>query len=314
MSNFFLTDKNGTRHSFNEQQIKALAAQGKILPTTPLETDTGYKGVAGQIPGLIFNTIAPPLVNQTMPQSPPAPVVEKSTGSSWQVTLIGIVLIMVVGSIGKMLIESTSSKTEPKQVQTDKPVENATVAETPVNKPQFTAAEQAEIDKFCEEYGIDVKRKFSGGLTMLHVVTSPAIAKFLISEGADVDAKADNGFTPFFMATVAKNFALAQVLISAGADVNAKDSNGQTALHFAATAGNVEIIEFLVAHGANVNAKERRGLTPLHVAAFLGNVEIAKILVSHGANVKAESNNGATPLLAAKGQAMIQYLSSVGGK
>jgi TM2 domain-containing membrane protein YozV len=53
---FFLTDASGTRHSINEEQLKALSAQGKITPTTPLETDTGHKGLAGQIPGLTFPT------------------------------------------------------------------------------------------------------------------------------------------------------------------------------------------------------------------------------------------------------------------
>ena len=128
----FLTDKNGTKHSFNEQQLKALAAQGKILPTTPLETDTGYKGVAGQIPDLTFNTVAPP-VNQTMPQSTPAPVVERSTGSSWQVTLIGIVLIAVVGGIGWAIINGTAPSTE--QTKTNKLGEND-VATMQANKEQ----------------------------------------------------------------------------------------------------------------------------------------------------------------------------------
>jgi len=53
MANFFLTDADGNRCGpYNEQQLQALAAQGKITPTTPLETDTGHKGLAGQIPGL----------------------------------------------------------------------------------------------------------------------------------------------------------------------------------------------------------------------------------------------------------------------
>lgn len=65
MTTFFLTDKNGTKHSFNEQQLQALAAQGKIQPTTPLETDTGHKGLAGQIPGLFV-----------APQQSPKPLVD----------------------------------------------------------------------------------------------------------------------------------------------------------------------------------------------------------------------------------------------
>jgi len=66
MANFFYTDANGQKHQVNEQQLQALAAKGIIKPDTPLETDTGHQGLAGQIPGLNFNTSPPP------PPPPPA--------------------------------------------------------------------------------------------------------------------------------------------------------------------------------------------------------------------------------------------------
>jgi hypothetical protein len=70
MANFFYFGENGRKHGpFNEQQLQKMAAQGKILPTTPLETDDGYKGVAGQIPGLQFNTAAPSPFTQAPPPS-----------------------------------------------------------------------------------------------------------------------------------------------------------------------------------------------------------------------------------------------------
>ena len=60
MTKLFLTDADGKKHQITEQQLQALAAKGKIQPTTPLETDTGHKGLAGQIPGLKFNTKSKP--------------------------------------------------------------------------------------------------------------------------------------------------------------------------------------------------------------------------------------------------------------
>ena len=71
MPNFFLTDANGQKHSLTQQQLQTLAAQGKITPNTPLETDTGHKGLAGQIPGLTFNTVAPTPFAQTAQSAPP---------------------------------------------------------------------------------------------------------------------------------------------------------------------------------------------------------------------------------------------------
>jgi len=59
MPYYFYADANGTKQTVNEQQLQGLINQGIILATTPLETDTGHTGLAGQIPGLNFNTAAP---------------------------------------------------------------------------------------------------------------------------------------------------------------------------------------------------------------------------------------------------------------
>ena len=61
MPNFFYTDANGLKQGpISEQRLKELAMSGIIAPNTPLETDSGHKGTAGQLPGLEFNTAARP--------------------------------------------------------------------------------------------------------------------------------------------------------------------------------------------------------------------------------------------------------------
>jgi hypothetical protein len=53
MANFFYTNPSGHKQGpYTEQQLKRLAAQGRLPPNTPLETQGGHKGVAGQISGL----------------------------------------------------------------------------------------------------------------------------------------------------------------------------------------------------------------------------------------------------------------------
>ena len=49
-----------------------------------------------------------------------------------------------------------------------------------------------------------------------------------------------------------------------GADVNAKDNDGKTALHWAAWDGKVDITTFLIEKGADVGAKDENGKTALH--------------------------------------------------
>jgi len=74
MPNFFYFDANGQKHGLvNDHQLQTLAARGVINPQTPLETEGGHKGIAGQIPGL-FAHVPPPLVQpaQAVP-APPTP-------------------------------------------------------------------------------------------------------------------------------------------------------------------------------------------------------------------------------------------------
>ena len=57
MPNYYYFDASGQKFGLvNDQQLQSLATQGVITPNTPLETEGGHKGTAGQIPGLQFNT------------------------------------------------------------------------------------------------------------------------------------------------------------------------------------------------------------------------------------------------------------------
>ena len=126
-----------------------------------------------------------------------------------------------------------------------------------------------------------------------------ALIKSLVSNGADVNAKDDDGYTPLNLAVRRHyNLELVKFLVSQGADVNVKDKHGCTPLHEAAKWNeNVEVVKFLVSQGADVNAKNDAGCTPLHGAAFRNkNVEVVNFLVSKGADMNAKSKFGSIPL------------------
>ena len=71
MPNFYYHNASGQKIGpVNELQLKTLATQGVINSQTPLETDTGHKGQAGQIPGLFpapapANPVQPVMQQQT---------------------------------------------------------------------------------------------------------------------------------------------------------------------------------------------------------------------------------------------------------
>jgi uncharacterized protein len=72
-------------------------------------------------------------------------------------------------------------------------------------------------------------------------------------------------------------------LLSAGADVNAKTTEGWNALEAATNSGSIEAVELLLAAGADVNAKDRWGDTALSRAEKVKNTEIIQLLLDAGA-------------------------------
>ena len=73
-----------------------------------------------------------------------------------------------------------------------------TVAESTAGEYQFTAEEQAVIERFITKHGTDVKTADENGKTLLHKAVTDnagvAVFKFLVSEGADVHAKDSDGY------------------------------------------------------------------------------------------------------------------------
>ena len=70
MPKYFFIDSSGQKQGpINEQQLQTLTAKGVITPETVLETDTGHRGKAHQIPGLIFTNPT----NQTATGAAPMP-------------------------------------------------------------------------------------------------------------------------------------------------------------------------------------------------------------------------------------------------
>ena len=70
-------------------------------------------------------------------------------------------------------------------------------------------------------------------------------------------------------------------LLKQGANVNIKTKDGFTPLCIAANKGDKEIVKLLLANGADVNTKDK--YTPLHRSAYKGHKEIVKLLIRRSA-------------------------------
>jgi ankyrin repeat protein len=113
--------------------------------------------------------------------------------------------------------------------------------------------------------------------------------------------KDKNGYTPLHWAAKNGHADVAKLLLANKAESNAKTNIGWTPLHEASEGGHKDLVELLLVNKANVNEKTYRGYTALHFAASKGFMDVAELLLAHGADVNAKCNLGFTPLQTAMG-------------
>jgi ankyrin repeat protein len=125
-----------------------------------------------------------------------------------------------------------------------------------------------------------------------------ARAKDLLAQDRSrLEERSTDGFPPLGLAIFFRHSELAQWLIAEGADVNAAAENAQRVapLHAAAAVCDQATAEMLLARGADPHAKQQMEYTPLHGAASRGDVAFGRLLLTHGASLDAKAADGMTP-------------------
>jgi ankyrin repeat protein len=145
-------------------------------------------------------------------------------------------------------------------------------------------------------------------------------ARRLLSVGADVNYKDNDGETPLSVASYNGHVQVVTELVEHGADIEAKDNVGDTSLHCAWWNGHLAVVNELLSpndsigtttiktilgkrksRGADTEAKNDQGSTPLHIACYNGRVAVVKALVIGGADILAANNDGRLPIHQAMG-------------
>ena len=157
-----------------------------------------------------------------------------------------------------------------------------------------------KLKKYLQDE-IDINSQEDFGSTALHAAANSGkkdIVEFLISKGANVDAKdAYYGVTPLYYAAMHNYEDIADLLLAKGADVNAKEEDGHyTLLYYAIWDNSKDAIKLLISKGANVNVKDESGYTPLVFAVWENDKDMVELLIDKGADINIEDNDGYTPL------------------
>jgi ankyrin repeat protein len=115
-------------------------------------------------------------------------------------------------------------------------------------------------------------------------------AKQHLANGADVNAKDEDGWSVLDMALASKNEEIITFIKTSGGHSNADKS-----IFVASGIGNIQAVQQHFASGVDVNAKsEVHGWTPLHYAG--DQIEVAEYLLEKDARVNAVDFEGETPL------------------
>ena len=156
-----------------------------------------------------------------------------------------------------------------------------------------------DLAKELIKEGADVNARASdmeteGGMDMLYYAVrnnNPEMTKILIDKG--LDKNRDYGFEyPYYLTDAAinnNNLDMLKILVQSG-DIDLKSSLIPDAIE----ENNIEMVKYLISIGQDVNAQIfADGFwinSPMKVAAQNGNIEIAKLLIDEGANLNSSDD------------------------
>jgi ankyrin repeat protein len=157
-----------------------------------------------------------------------------------------------------------------------------------------------------------------------------------IEDKNEVNMANNYGQTLLMVAVIEVDFEIVKYLVNQGARLDARDYEDNTVLHFAVESGNFKMLKFLV---DNLEKKQkelagkkeetaaeeekpvvevinRQGMTPLHIATEMGHTEITEYLIDKGADPEIKNRgDNQTPLdlaLAAGNLKIVKYLIAGG--
>ena len=172
---------------------------------------------------------------------------------------------------------------------------NSKFAQSHKDPPLKVAAEYAHFAavKYLIENGANVDAPDEKGWSPLSYAIDykyMEIASYLLSHGAHIDNSGNMDWTPLLWACSTGNLISTQFLVEKGANVEAKNADGNTPIMVALKGGHIEIAELLIKKKPNLEVRDKENFTILQTTAMTGLLEGVKLLVEHGAQIEAAKN------------------------
>jgi ankyrin repeat protein len=169
--------------------------------------------------------------------------------------------------------------------------------------PLFVAAAHGRLDiiKLLLRRGALPLACHYRGWTAMHIASrdqGPDVLEVLFRACPDLlEQGTRSGRTPLHCAS--RNPASTEWLVKQGADIDAKGDDGDTALMLASRCGSIQVVELLLMHHARLDLVNKEGKTALHHAAENGHWMLAEKLLDADEDmvtINAPDQNGRTAL------------------
>lgn len=140
---------------------------------------------------------------------------------------------------------------------------------------------------------------FAEQIALGHVT---AVRELIEADPALLQTRSADGFTVLGLAVFFRQGALARWMIEQGADVNACADNAMRVgpIHAAVARGDLQTLQALLDAGADPDTPQAQQVRPIHAAALAGNTLIAALLHFHGADMSLPNEQGDTPAMLAR--------------
>ncbi|GBG24835.1 Ankyrin-2 [Hondaea fermentalgiana] len=161
---------------------------------------------------------------------------------------------------------------------------------------------QPAIARWLVEQGAKLDLQTNAGWTALMIACrygQPDTAQLLIEQGAKLDLQTDAGWTALMIACRHDQPDTAQLLIEQGAKLDLQNNDKTSALMFACRHDQPGTAQVLIERGVHLDLQDVKGWTALMCACNYHQPETAQLLIQRGANLDLQQPDGWTALMLA---------------